>query len=100
MLVKRPGAQPRSISVTFRYPSDSYAEAVYLVGDFNEWNSTSLPFNCCRSSEAYWELTLDLPAGQRYAYKYLVNGSTWVIDSKADDYGVDAQGNTNAIVVT
>ncbi|MHB9034055.1 MAG: isoamylase early set domain-containing protein [Anaerolineae bacterium] len=100
MIVKRPGAQPHSVIVTFRFPSDSYAEDVHLVGDFNNWDRSSLPFNCCRNSESYWELSLELPAGQRYAYKYLVNRATWVLDSRADDYSVDAEGNTNSVVIT
>jgi len=100
MLVKRSGSTPNVTIVTFRYPSDSYAETVHLVGDFNHWDRASLPFDCCRSNEDYWELVLELPAGGRYQYRFLINEQTWVNDSHADEYAEDAEGNLNSIVMT
>ncbi|MCE5258173.1 MAG: isoamylase early set domain-containing protein [Chloroflexi bacterium] len=100
MIVKMPGRHDHYTLVIFRYPSDTYAEMVHLVGDFNAWSQTSLPFDCCRSNEHYWELALELPAGGRYQYRYLVNGHIWVNDTKADDYVVDAEGNTNSVIMT
>lgn len=99
MIVKAPGPQPGLIRVTFRYPSDAYAETVHLAGDFNDWNASSLPLSCCRKSDHYWQIELDLPAGRRYAFRYLVNGDTWVNDPQADDYMYNPFGNTNSVIV-
>ena len=71
MIAKRPGQSEYTMLVTFRYPADSYAESVHLVGDFNDWCNTSLPLECCRSNAANWELTLELAAGRSYQYRYL-----------------------------
>ena len=100
MIAKRPGQSEHTVLVTFRYPADSYAESVHLVGDFNDWSNTSLPLECCRSNAANWELTLELAAGKSYQYRYLVNGNTWVNDSKADEYNYNPFGGTNSVVRT
>lgn len=99
MIEKRPG-QAGKMMVTFLYPSDSYAETVHLVGDFNGWNQHSLPFDCCRENVAYWALTLELQTNQRFEFRYLVNGETWVNEPKADDYVTNAYGATNSVVLT
>jgi 1,4-alpha-glucan branching enzyme len=100
MIAKKPGHSEHTVLVTFRYPADAYAESVHLVGDFNDWSNTSLPLECCRSNAANWELTLELAADRSYQYRYLINGSTWVNDSKADDYNYNPYGSTNSVVRT
>ncbi|MHB1356498.1 MAG: isoamylase early set domain-containing protein [Anaerolineae bacterium] len=100
MIDKRPGKREHTVLVTFRYPADSYAESVHLVGDFNDWNNTSLPLDCCRSNASNWELTLELATDHSYQYRYLVNGNIWVNDSKADEFNYNPYGSTNSVVRT
>jgi len=99
MIDVRPGSAGKVI-VTFLYPSDSYAETVHLVGDFNDWSQHSLPFDCCRSNAEYWALTLELDAGRRFEFRYLVNGETWVNEPKAHEYVTNNYGATNSVVLT
>jgi hypothetical protein len=47
-----------------------------------------------------WELTLELPTGRRYEYRYLVNGDTWCNDCNADSYVADPYGTYNSVVHT
>lgn len=100
MIAKRPGQLEHTVLVTFRYPADSYAESVHLVGDFNNWNNTSLPLECCRNNASNWELTLELAIDRSYQYRYLLNGCNWVNDSKADEFSYNPFGSTNSVVRT
>jgi 1,4-alpha-glucan branching enzyme len=100
MITKRSGQREHTVLVTFQFPADSYAESVHLVGDFNDWNNTSLPLECCRTNATNWELTIELAADFSYQFRYLINGSVWVNDSKADDYNYNTFGSTYSIVRT
>lgn len=60
--------------VVFRY-EDPDAEAVFLMGDFNDWDPEADPME--RVGQV-WELALPLEKG-RYEYAFLVDGE-WVVD--------------------
>jgi len=64
------------------------AEAVYLVGDFNEWNPVSHPMK--RQVDGTWTLQLPVPCGYQH-YRFLVDGVP-TLDPRAygtarDDFG-------------
>jgi len=69
--------------VTFILPNSTWADTIYLVGDFNGWNHSSHPFQ--RGREGTWTLTLDLEAGRCYQFRYLRDGE-WINDSQADGF--------------
>jgi 1,4-alpha-glucan branching enzyme len=48
--------------VTFTLPNNIWADAFYLVGDFNDWNRTSHPFP--QDREGQWSITVDLELGR------------------------------------
>ncbi|MBC7239039.1 MAG: glycoside hydrolase family 13, partial [Chloroflexi bacterium] len=48
----------------------------------------------------YWEIQLELPVGQSFAYRYLVNNDTWCNDCNADAYIPDPYGTFNSVVQT
>lgn len=52
--------------------------SVSLVGEFNQWNVQSHPMRWNRDS-MYWQISLPLDPGQ-YEYKFVINGSNWIID--------------------
>jgi len=75
--------------VTFRLPREAApeAQAVHLVGDFNDWDKFSLPMTRLKNGE--FKLTLDLPVGREYCFRYLIHGrdgSSWENDWSADNY--------------
>lgn len=100
MLIKQPGSKPGTVRVTFQFPCAVWAEEVHLVGDFNDWNPTSLPLSRSRKTSDNWEITLELPAGREYQFRYLLNKDTWYNDPKADGYVSNPYGESNSIVRT
>lgn len=98
MIRKEPGPAPDVVRVTFELPPTVWAESVYLVGDFNSWNPTSLPMSRERN-EGGWRLTLDLQRGREYQFRYLVNGTEWCNDWDADRYVPNPFGGDNSVVV-
>jgi 1,4-alpha-glucan branching enzyme len=87
MLSKTSSSKPGHIHVAFALPDSLWAERVFLVGDFNDWNPTSIPLQRDRSE--IWQAELDLPVGVRYAFRYWVDGR-WLIDPHADGFTPDA----------
>lgn len=67
------------------------ADAVSLVGDFNDWDATLTPMHAVRSGAGgLWSVTVPLSPG-RHRYAFLVNGKRWLADPSApraqDDFG-------------
>jgi 1,4-alpha-glucan branching enzyme len=52
--------------VTFEIPASLWANRVYLVGDFNNWNRCATPFECMH--DEVWGVILDLPTRRRYEF--------------------------------
>ncbi len=89
--------------VTFRLPREAAPEAlsVHLVGDFNDWDKSSLPMTRLKNGE--FKLTLDLPVGREYSFRYLIHGqegSTWENDWSADHYVPSGIGGEDNSVVS
>lgn len=96
MLTKRPGHRGK-VLVTFSMPAAIWADTIYLVGDFNGWDEWATGL---RQTDGGWLATLELEPGQRYAYRFLVDGSQWHNDWHADGYAPNGYGGDNSIVVT
>ena len=84
--------------VTFTLPESIWADTICLVGDFNNWNRTSHPFQ--RDREGKWILIVDLELGRAYQFRYLVDGKEWMNDTQADVYVHNDYGSDNFVVVT
>ena len=84
--------------VTFVVPNSTWADAVHLVGDFNQWSRTSHPFR--RDREGHWRLTADLDVGRAYQFRYLRDGEVWMNDNQADAYVANPYGSDNSVVIT
>ena len=83
--------------VTFELPATVWADQVSLVGEFNNWDHRTTPMTQDRLDEI-WRATVDLEAGQRYRFRYLLDGSTWLADWQADDYVANARGSYDSVV--
>jgi len=66
--------------VTFTLPESLWADKVYLVGDFNDWNRVSHPFS--RDREGNWTITVDLEVGRAYQFRYLLDNQQWMNDNQ------------------
>jgi 1,4-alpha-glucan branching enzyme len=100
MLTKEAMPDRGIVRVTFSYPSESWAESVHLVGDFNNWDRQNLPLIRPRHGDADWTATVELKSGQTYQFRYLINAKTWVNDCNADDYTTNPFGGSNSVVRT
>jgi 1,4-alpha-glucan branching enzyme len=84
--------------VTFTLPRSTRFETIYLVGDFNNWNPTSHPFQ--RDDTGRWSLTLDLESRRAYQFRYLRDDEEWMHDGQADAFVFNPHGSYNFVVVT
>ena len=86
--------------VTFRLSTEAApaAATVFLVGDFNAWDPRATPMSQLKSGD--YKVTLDLEVGQEYAFRYLIDGQTWVNDWEADKYTPTGIGTDENSVVT
>ncbi len=67
--------EPRTRKVHFLFQAPE-ANAVYLSGEFNGWQTQTLPM--MRRENGVWNAAVELPAG-RYEYKLFVDGG-WMED--------------------
>jgi len=83
--------------VTFSLPDSVWADSIYLVGDFNNWNETSHPFTLGRDDA--WSITVDLDLDRDYHFRYRKDGE-WMNDNHADSYAQNPYGSDNFVVNT
>ncbi len=85
--------------VTFCLPAEAAgeAQAVYLVGEFNDWDAVATPMNRLKTGE--FKVTLDLETGREYEYRFLIDGQVWENDWAADHYRpAGVPGTENSVV--
>ena len=70
--------------VTFNYIPEETAEKGYLVGDFNNWNTSATPMK--RFKNGKFTVALDLDLGKEYQFRYFLDGTRWENDPNADKY--------------
>jgi cyclomaltodextrinase len=88
--------QAESRPVTFSLVVPGSPRTVGVAGSFNGWNATANPL-LPGTDRVTWSATLTLSPGV-YTYKFVVNGSRWLADSKAPVQD-DGSGNINSVLV-
>ena len=86
----------RYCRLTFKLPVDESVETVALCGEFNDWNPTV--HRMTLRKDGSFSLTLSLPSGQQYRYRYLLNGDRWENDPAADGYVSNPYGGDDSLV--
>lgn len=72
------------------------ATAVYLVGDFNNWDISANPM---KKNKGAFALEIELAQGQDYQFRYRTNDDRWMNDPEADAYVHCAHsGEENSVV--
>ncbi len=66
MIEKESVEKSGRVRVTSELPSALWVDRVNLVGEFNEWDTTATPMTRDRTHDD-WRVTVELPAGRRYA---------------------------------
>lgn len=72
--------------VTFTLSKKAIGKAknVMLVGEFNNWSETATPMK--KAKDGSVSVSLNLPTGREYQYRYLLDGKNWENDWQADKY--------------
>ena len=86
--------------VTFILPealADENVKTVHLVGDFNEWNESSMLLE--KKADSY-EITIDLDLEREYQFRYLINSDQWHNDWHADRHVPNPFSGDNSVVAT
>lgn len=99
MIHKIPSKDPLKVLVRFELPPAIWADSVYLVGDFNNWDQAAHPLARDRA-DGTWYVVLELERDREYHFRYLVNGYEWHNDWRADGYAPNPYGGTNSVVST
>ena len=89
-------ADDGTILVGFELPAAVAAGSVSLCGDFNDWSPQTHPLTLLDSGAFRTEVPL--PAGQRWRFRYLLDGERWENDWAADDYVPNGLGQDDSIV--
>jgi 1,4-alpha-glucan branching enzyme len=98
VIKKTPVKGTKTVKVTFTLPKDQSPTKVSVVGDFNGWNPLSHPLRL--RSNGTRSVAVTLPAGGRYAFRYLAEGGHWHDDTAADAFEPNGAGGFNSILET
>ncbi|MDQ1334004.1 MAG: hypothetical protein QG552_954 [Thermodesulfobacteriota bacterium] len=83
--------QRKRVTLTLKAPN---AEAVYLMGDFNQWNQKVHPMK--QEEDGTWKKTIIVEPG-RYEYRFLVDGR-WRNDPANDHLCPNCFGTENNVL--
>jgi 1,4-alpha-glucan branching enzyme len=97
MIQKRLVAEDGVVWVSFELPVGIDADRVSLVGDFNDWDTGATPMAVDRTG-VVWKATIQLEAGRRYRFRYLIDGKEWLNDWLADDYAANPYGAYDSVI--
>ena len=86
----------KACKVTFELPAEVNAQTACLVGEFNDWNTESLPMT--RGEDGSFSVTVSLRPGQAYRFRYLLDGERWENDTAADAYVPNLYGSDDSVV--
>jgi 1,4-alpha-glucan branching enzyme len=85
-----------SVRVTFELPAEVGADTVFVVGDFNEWSEGATAMT--KRKDGRFTVTISLPAGRAYRYRYLVDGVRWENDWAPDGYVRNDHGSDDSLL--
>ena len=83
------------VLVTFWLPPEVKAERLHVVGDFNAWSTVAHPM--VRDADGL-VTEVELEAGRRYRFRYLLDGDRWANDWAADDYITNHFGGDDSVI--
>ena len=87
------------VVVTFSLSEEIWADRIALVGDFNHWDAQAHLLQQTRD-DGSWHVSLELPAGHTYRFRYLIDDEEWMDDNHADGYLPNPYGGFDSVVRT
>ena len=73
------------------------ATKIFLAGDFNSWDPTSIPMK--KDPNGSFSVKKQLETNKEYQFRYCIDGNTWINDWKADKYVRSELANDDNSVV-
>lgn len=72
--------------VTFVLPKEiaNGAKKVFLTGEFNDWDTEGIKLS--KKKDGSFAKQINLPVGNEFEYRYLIDGEVWENDGYADYY--------------
>jgi hypothetical protein len=95
MIHKSPSPIPGRVRITFELPACVWADRIFLVGDFNQWDQKATPMG--QDRDGVWRAVLDLEHGKQCEFRYLIDGQ-WRTDYHADGATGNGYGTENSVV--
>ena len=96
MLKKNYTKTRSSCRVTFKVPAEIEAEQVALLGEFNSWDAETHPL--VKRKDGSHSVTVSLPAGQEYRFRYLADGDRWLNDEAPDRLEYNRFGSRDCVI--
>lgn len=93
MITKKTVEKGAAVKVTFSLPADNGGVAV--AGDFNGWDEAATPM---RKRGQTRSASVTLPAGGRYAFRYVDEQGHWFDDDQADALENNGLGGTHSVL--
>jgi 1,4-alpha-glucan branching enzyme len=87
-----------SLKVTFVLPASDQERKVSVLGTFNGWDPLVHPLK--RRSNGTRSVTVEVPAGNVFEFKYLAEGGDWFCDPDADAIEVAEYAVHNSLLRT
>lgn len=96
MVKKKLAKKPKTVTkaVKFQLPSPE-AKSVYLVGSFNDWDTTATPMK--KDNSGIWKRDVKLTSGT-YEYLFYVDGE-WKNDPNGTEVKENPFGTMNNVLV-
>jgi 1,4-alpha-glucan branching enzyme len=82
--------------VGFELPAAVSAGTASVCGDFNDWSPQAHPLTLAADGSFFG--FVELPAGRRWQFRYLLDGERWENDWAADDYVGNGHGGEDSVV--
>ena len=96
MIIKNYTKTGNFCRVTFKLPSEVQARQAALCGEFNNWSKQAAEMKPLK--EGGFSVTVSLPTGRNYRFRYLLDDARWENDWEADGYLPNDFGSEDSVV--
>ena len=98
MLKRQSCGSDGPLKVIFVLPASEPEGPVSVLGSFNDWNPLLHPLK--KRSNGTRSVTVEVPAGNQFQFKYLGEGGEWFCDPDADAVEVVELAVHNSLLQT
>lgn len=96
MIKRSKGKSADKVKVTFVVSNNSDAQAISVVGDFNDW--TPGKNKLVKRNNGTRSASVQLDKGESYRFRYFTGDGSWFNDEAADAYVQGDHGSDDCVV--